>query len=160
MFAAGPGERTAGIDGRGEGARRCSHHGAGSVRIRLVHRCWLSPSSHSSRPWWSCARALSLGARGRGRRWLSRSLSSLSSGTSACGRCGRSALETLVGLPGEPLIVVVDSGSTDGTGEYVRCRFPLVKVIDASRNMGAAGLNRAVAAAGRPYVALADDDSW
>ena len=70
------------------------------------------------------------------------------------------ALEQLVALPERPLIVLVDNGSTDGTGAYVRRRFPEVNVIDAGANLGAAGLNLAVAAAGRPYVALADDDSW
>jgi GT2 family glycosyltransferase len=70
------------------------------------------------------------------------------------------ALERLTALAEQPLIIVVDNGSTDGTGDDVRRRFPQVEVIDAGTNLGAAGLNLAVAAAGRPYVALADDDSW
>jgi len=71
-----------------------------------------------------------------------------------------SALERLVALPERPLVVLVDNGSTDGTGDYVRSRFPEVTVVDAGTNLGAAGLNLGVAAADRPYVALADDDSW
>ena len=69
-------------------------------------------------------------------------------------------LTRLVALPGAPPVLVVDNGSTDGTPGAVRRSFPAVTVIEAGANLGAAGRTRGVAAAGTPYVAFADDDSW
>jgi len=74
-------------------------------------------------------------------------------------RIGRS-LERLIALPEAPEIVVVDNGSTDGTGEHVRARFPRVTVVALPDNRGAAGRNAGVAATGCPYIAFAEDDSW
>jgi N-acetylglucosaminyl-diphospho-decaprenol L-rhamnosyltransferase len=70
------------------------------------------------------------------------------------------SLERLTALPEAPRIVVVDNGSTDGTGAHVRARFPPVTVVSLPRNLGAAGRNAGVRAANRPYVAFAEDDSW
>jgi GT2 family glycosyltransferase len=69
-------------------------------------------------------------------------------------------LAHLTALPEAPRVVVVDNGSTDGTAPHVRARFPGVTVLTLDRNMGAAGRNAGVGAAGRPYVAFAEDDSW
>src|SRR5689334_18308282 len=70
------------------------------------------------------------------------------------------SLERLSALPEAPRIVVVDNGSTDGTGQAVRRRFPQAVVVSLPQNLGAAGRNAGVAAAERPYVAFAEDDSW
>ncbi|HWT25058.1 MAG TPA: glycosyltransferase, partial [Solirubrobacteraceae bacterium] len=69
-------------------------------------------------------------------------------------------LERLTALPEAPHVVVVDNGSTDGTVAEVRARFPGATVVSLPRNLGAAGRNAGVAAADRPYVAFAEDDSW
>jgi GT2 family glycosyltransferase len=70
------------------------------------------------------------------------------------------SLARLATLPEAPRIVVVDNGSTDGTAAHVSDRFPAVEVVRLARNLGAAGRNAGVAAAARPYVAFAEDDSW
>jgi GT2 family glycosyltransferase len=57
-------------------------------------------------------------------------------------------------------IIVVDTGSTDGSAEEVRTTFPHVEVLRSPRNLGAAGRNLGVARASTPYVAFNDDDSW
>lgn len=57
-------------------------------------------------------------------------------------------------------VVLVDNGSSDGTPERVRERFPEVTVIELGRNHGAVARNVGVQAATTPYVAFADDDSW
>lgn len=69
-------------------------------------------------------------------------------------------LERLVALPERPAIVVVDNGSTDGTRDAVRHRFPAIHCIHLATNLGAAGRNIGVEACARPYVALCDDDTW
>jgi GT2 family glycosyltransferase len=66
----------------------------------------------------------------------------------------------LSALPGRPPVVVVDNASTDGTADAVRTAFPEVVVLRQPRNLGAVGRTVGVAAAGTPYVAFADDDSW
>jgi N-acetylglucosaminyl-diphospho-decaprenol L-rhamnosyltransferase len=71
-----------------------------------------------------------------------------------------STLDRLRALPERPGLVVVDNGSTDGTAAAIRAAHPDVVVIAAPVNLGAAGRNLAVRAAGTPYVAFADDDSW
>src|SRR3954470_8317028 len=70
------------------------------------------------------------------------------------------ALGHLSGLPEQPPLVVVDNASTDDTVNLVRRRFPHVHVVQLDENLGAAGRNAGVAAAGTPYVAFAEDDSW
>ena len=59
-----------------------------------------------------------------------------------------------------PPVILVDNGSSDGTVEEVRRRFPDVRVLALGSNRGAPARNLGVAAATTPYVAFADDDSW
>ncbi|MGY1916608.1 glycosyltransferase family 2 protein [Blastococcus sp. SYSU DS0973] len=70
------------------------------------------------------------------------------------------ALERLVALPERPHVVVVDNGSSDGTADAVRERFPQVELIASPENLGAVGRNVGVARLGTPYVAFCDDDTW
>ena len=70
------------------------------------------------------------------------------------------ALERLLALPEQPHVVVVDNGSTDGTAEAVRRRFPDVELIASPENLGAVGRNVGVARVTTPYVAFCDDDTW
>lgn len=67
-------------------------------------------------------------------------------------------LATLVRHEGP--VVLVDNASTDGTADAVRSVLPHVHVVDAARNLGAAGRSLGVWAATTPYVAFSDDDSW
>ena len=69
-------------------------------------------------------------------------------------------LDALGRLPERPDVIVVDNGSGDGTGVLVRERYPHVRLIMLPTNRGATARNVGVAAAGTPYVAFADDDSW
>ncbi|HEX2312720.1 MAG TPA: glycosyltransferase family 2 protein, partial [Thermomonospora sp.] len=69
-------------------------------------------------------------------------------------------LKTLTALPEEPAIVVVDNASADGTADAVRAEFPAVRVLRLPRNRGAVARTLGVRAAGTPYVAFSDDDSW
>ncbi|HEX3872627.1 MAG TPA: glycosyltransferase family 2 protein, partial [Solirubrobacteraceae bacterium] len=56
-------------------------------------------------------------------------------------------------------IVIVDNGSSDGTAEHVRDRWPDVDLIEIPENVGvAAALNRGVAAAPGEYIALLNND--
>jgi GT2 family glycosyltransferase len=57
-------------------------------------------------------------------------------------------------------VILVDNGSTDGTAELVRERFPHITVIELDHNRGAVARNIGARAATTPYVAFADDDSW
>src|ERR1700719_4154792 len=43
----------------------------------------------------------------------------------------------------EPLVIVVDNGSSDGTAEAVRTAFPGVELIETGANLGFAGGNNA-----------------
>lgn len=63
-------------------------------------------------------------------------------------------------LPERPEVVVVDNGSSDGTVARLAAAHPDVTVIEAGRNLGAAGRNLGVEWARTPYVALCDDDTW
>jgi GT2 family glycosyltransferase len=65
-------------------------------------------------------------------------------------------LESLVGLP----TIAVDNGSTDGTLELIRDRFPDVRVIHTeNRGLGAAW-NRGVRESESRYVLLMNSDAW
>ncbi|MEU4549327.1 glycosyltransferase family 2 protein [Nonomuraea dietziae] len=71
----------------------------------------------------------------------------------------RETLERTLPLHAGP-VILVDNGSTDGTPDFVRRRFPHVRVVEAGRNLGAPARNVGVKLAPTPYVAFADDDSW
>lgn len=64
----------------------------------------------------------------------------------------------LAGGPPVP-IVVVDNGSSDGTAQAIRQRFPTITVVASNRNLGAAGRNLGVDRVRTPYVAFCDDDT-
>ncbi|MCV2488119.1 glycosyltransferase [Geodermatophilus sp. YIM 151500] len=70
------------------------------------------------------------------------------------------AVERLAALPERPHVVVVDNGSTDGTADAVRARFPDVDLVASPDNLGAVGRNVGVARLRTPYVAFCDDDTW
>jgi GT2 family glycosyltransferase len=70
------------------------------------------------------------------------------------------AVARLTALPERPPVVLVDNGSTDGTADAVRERFPQVDVMALSRNAGAVGRNLGVECLRTPYVAFCDDDTW
>ena len=69
-------------------------------------------------------------------------------------------LARLTALNEAARVVVVDNGSTDGTGERLRADFPDVDLIRLTRNLGAAGRNAGLRALDTPYAALCDDDTW
>jgi GT2 family glycosyltransferase len=65
-------------------------------------------------------------------------------------------LESVAGLE----TVVVDHGSTDGTLDLVRERFPEVRVFE-QENLGlAAGWNRGIRETSAPYVLVLNADAW
>lgn len=57
-------------------------------------------------------------------------------------------------------VVVVDNASTDGTADAVEARFPRVKVVRLTQNVGGRARTVGACAARTEYVAFADDDSW
>jgi N-acetylglucosaminyl-diphospho-decaprenol L-rhamnosyltransferase len=66
------------------------------------------------------------------------------------------SLESVAGLD----TVVVDHGSTDGTLELVRERFPSVRLVE-QENLGlAAGWNRGIRDTSAPYVLVLNADAW
>ncbi|MBW8805848.1 MAG: glycosyltransferase [Catenulisporales bacterium] len=69
-------------------------------------------------------------------------------------------LERLTALPERPEVIMVDNGSTDGTAEAVRERYPQVRLSVSHDNLGAAARNHAAASARTPYIAFCDDDIW
>ena len=56
--------------------------------------------------------------------------------------------------------VVVDNGSTDGTPDAVRERFPGVRVIQSSNDGLAAGWNRGIAETDAEHVLILNADAW
>lgn len=60
---------------------------------------------------------------------------------------------------GQPTVLVIDNGSTDGTAAAAAV-FPSVGVVALDRNVGASGRNVGAALATTRYVAFSDDDSW
>jgi GT2 family glycosyltransferase len=56
--------------------------------------------------------------------------------------------------------VVVDHGSTDGTLDLVRERFPHVRVLERENRGLAAGWNAGIAATSSRYVLLLNSDAW
>jgi len=56
--------------------------------------------------------------------------------------------------------VVVDHGSSDGTVEFVRERFPAVTLVEAENRGLAAGWNRGVAETSGEYVLVLNADAW
>jgi GT2 family glycosyltransferase len=58
-------------------------------------------------------------------------------------------------------VVVVDSASSDGSGELVRERFPSVRIIELQENRGfGAAMNVGVEAADGDYLLLLNPDAW
>ena len=56
--------------------------------------------------------------------------------------------------------ILVDNGSTDGTVEFVRHRFPSVRIVELTENLGFAGGNNAGARVARSdYVAFLNNDA-
>ncbi len=63
-------------------------------------------------------------------------------------------------LSDAPEIILVDNGSTDESVTLVRERYPMVKIIEAGRNLGfAAANNRAFAIASGTYLLLVNTDA-
>ena len=56
--------------------------------------------------------------------------------------------------------VVVDNGSSDGTVDVVRERFPAVRVIESSNDGLAAGWNRGIAGTASEHVLVLNADAW
>jgi N-acetylglucosaminyl-diphospho-decaprenol L-rhamnosyltransferase len=57
-------------------------------------------------------------------------------------------------------LVVVDHGSTDGTLELLRARFPEARVLERENRGLAAGWNAGIEATSAPYVLLLNSDAW
>ena len=57
-------------------------------------------------------------------------------------------------------IVVVDHGSTDGTLELVRERFPEARLVEQENRGFGAGNNRGIAETEAPFVCLLNSDAW
>src|SRR5688572_16830732 len=56
--------------------------------------------------------------------------------------------------------VVVDNGSSDGTVDFVRERFPAVRLVESENRGLAAGWNRGVAETSGEYVLILNADAW
>jgi GT2 family glycosyltransferase len=68
------------------------------------------------------------------------------------------ALEREPGMAGAE-VIVADNGSTDGTPEKLRERFPRVRVLAMAENRGVAAFNEGVRASGGEVVLILDDDA-
>ncbi|MGA6167803.1 glycosyltransferase family 2 protein [Amycolatopsis magusensis] len=69
-----------------------------------------------------------------------------------------STLRELSALRPQPPVIVVDNGSTDHTAAVAKAGG--AQLISLPENLGAAARNLGVEAAGTPYIAFSDDDSW
>jgi len=68
-------------------------------------------------------------------------------------------LETVAGRAHE--VIVVDSGSTDGSRELVRERFPGVRLVELAENRGyGAGANEGIRIASGRWFLLLNSDAW
>ena len=68
-------------------------------------------------------------------------------------------LETVAGRAHE--VIVVDSGSTDGSRELVRERFPGVRLVELAENRGyGAGANKGIRIASGRWFLLLNSDAW
>jgi GT2 family glycosyltransferase len=65
-------------------------------------------------------------------------------------------LESLAGAP----VVVVDNGSSDGTVELVRERFPDVRLVESENRGLGAGWNAGIRESESRYVLLMNSDAW
>ena len=56
-------------------------------------------------------------------------------------------------------IVLVDNGSTDGSKEFIKSKYPKVKLIELPKNYGfARACNEGIYASSAPYIALLNND--
>src|SRR4051794_32990522 len=69
-------------------------------------------------------------------------------------------IEQCLGSVGGNEVIVVDHGSTDGTLELVRERFPSARVIEQENRGFGAGNNTGMRAANGRYAFLLNSDAW
>lgn len=56
-------------------------------------------------------------------------------------------------------IIMADNGSTDGSVEYVRKKFPSVRIVENGKNLGfSGGVNSGIRAAGGGYIVILNND--
>jgi GT2 family glycosyltransferase len=74
----------------------------------------------------------------------------------------RDCLRSVAGDPdgAEAEVVVVDNGSSDGSGAMIRAEFPVVRLIEAGSNLGFSRANNAgIRASSSPFVLLLNSDA-
>jgi len=70
------------------------------------------------------------------------------------------ALSEVKADPAFAHVIVSDNGSTDGSREFIRARYPAATIVENGANLGfAAACNRAFAVASSPYVFLLNPDA-